>query len=85
MNNYSQFAPRSWVMENMNCHLAVKIIHKYITYISKRKNIPYDDSVMPVTKVDFLHGMKYFDEGQEKYFAEDYEYLKKIFKNISNG
>ena len=70
VDNYQQFDPRSWVMEQMSCQLATAILERTI-----RDHAPGPWTTPMAVKISGLHGMQYWDADDAARFASDYEFL----------
>ena len=65
--------PRDWVMENMTCQLATKIIADAVRAEALAAGEPWREDL--AVKVSRLTSMRYWDDEDRSRFASDYEYL----------
>lgn len=71
--NYKRFSPRTWALEHMSCQNATNILTESIGCVAKILGEKWEGSL--VTKVNELHGMRYWNPEDQGKFAKDYEFL----------
>jgi glycosyltransferase involved in cell wall biosynthesis len=72
--NYKRYNPRKWVMDNQTCQHAIENL---VATIGSRCGEEKNKCSKILSKVNFLDGMRYFDEKHGSMFDKDYDYLKK--------
>jgi glycosyltransferase involved in cell wall biosynthesis len=78
IQNYHQFSPREWVMANMTCQHATKIIGEAIQHIALEKGENWTQDL--AVKVGYLNGMCYWDNSDMQKFEADYTFLQSTLK-----
>lgn len=78
LNNYSQFKPREWVLENMSCSLATNKLNEMIKNICLCNKQNFTEPI--VAKIAGLDCQEYFNKDDKKRFKKDYEYLYQCIK-----
>ena len=78
VENFAQFQPRKWVMENMTCHHASEVLAESIAAQCKERGEPFSGSLYP--KISGLGGMRYFDPEVRGVLNDDYGYLLSCVK-----
>lgn len=78
IENYRQFTPREWVMDNLSCQKATEILNNAVKAKALEAGETWSDG--PVVKVNGLHGMSYWDDRDSHRFSKDYEFLTSVIR-----
>lgn len=81
VENYRDFSPREWVVENMSAPRAAAILNESIKKVALDSGERWTTDL--VVKTAGLHGLKYWDEEDRQRFGPDYEFLKSVIR--TNG
>lgn len=72
--DHQAFAPRAWVLENMSCQVAARVLGASIRESAAKAGEEW--TADPVAKLSHLDGMTYWDPADRERFASDYEFLR---------
>ncbi len=75
MDNYRRFDPRPWVMEHMSCQRSTAIVEGVV-----RRHVQGPWTGPLAVKVNGLHGMHYWNAGDDARFEEDYRFLRSTIR-----
>ena len=78
LSSYTDYAPREWILEHMNCHEAGNLLEQTIADCTSEVAPPATHPL--AIKVNALHAMRYFEPQDEHRFSMDYEYLEGCFR-----
>lgn len=74
IRNQERFTPRHWVMENMTCQTATRIIDEVIGQYARRAGESWSGGL--AVKVSQLDAQHYWDESERRRFEGDYAFLR---------
>lgn len=81
IENYRNFSPRDWVVENMSAPKTAAILNESIKKVALDSGERWTTDL--VVKTAGLHGLKYWDAEDGQRFGPDYEFLKSVIR--TNG
>lgn len=79
IKHHDEFNPREWVLNNMTCQHAAKLVSDAIGKAAAERGEPWSGGV--VAKLSQLHGMGYWNPADSSLFADDYTYLRTLLRN----
>jgi hypothetical protein len=82
LNKHQRFRPREWVMANMTCQEATKILNNSLGEVAMKRGERWTEPMVP--KVNHLHGMDYWNPEDRLRFEADYAYLRSKIRTVSN-
>jgi glycosyltransferase involved in cell wall biosynthesis len=78
LQNHRSFSPRAWVVENMSCQIATRILSESIQKVAFERGEKWTRGL--VAKVSGLHGMQYWQSDDKRMFDDDYEFLSSCIR-----
>jgi glycosyltransferase involved in cell wall biosynthesis len=78
LNNYGNFNPREWVLNNMSCTLASNILNEVLKNKCTHNKENYTEHIVP--KIAGLNSQEYYESKDEAIFKKDYEFLYRCIK-----
>ena len=76
-------AVRDYVMRHMSCESSTRQIAEAIGALAERRGLDFDGEIE--TKVNFLHGMRYFRPQAAESMRDDYAWLASIVREDRHG
>jgi glycosyltransferase involved in cell wall biosynthesis len=78
IGNRSRYSPRQWVLANMSCHHATRIVESHLQQRAESIGEPWTTGI--VTRTSGLDTQQYWDLGDRERFAADYAFLESALR-----